>query len=53
MTTNGSSPSEALAKDDVSQDGRPIVELRGAGKSYGNVRAPSPRTTCPRTAGRS
>jgi simple sugar transport system ATP-binding protein len=39
MTTNGSSPSEALVKDDGSQDSRPIVELRGTGKSYGNVRA--------------
>ncbi|MGW1029420.1 ATP-binding cassette domain-containing protein [Streptomyces sp. NPDC002577] len=39
MTTNGSSLSGALVKDAAAQDGKPVVELRGAGKSYGNVRA--------------
>ncbi|NGO07382.1 sugar ABC transporter ATP-binding protein [Streptomyces sp. HC44] len=39
MTTNGSSPDEALVKDAVPKDGKPIVALRGAGKSYGNIRA--------------
>ena len=39
MTTNGSAPGASLVQDAAPQDGRPIVELRGAGKSYGNVRA--------------
>ncbi|WP_128376277.1 ATP-binding cassette domain-containing protein [Streptomyces cavernae] len=39
MTTNGSTPGATLTKDTAPEDGKPIVELRGAGKSYGNVRA--------------
>ncbi|NGO46994.1 ATP-binding cassette domain-containing protein [Streptomyces ureilyticus] len=39
MTSNGSTASGALVKDAVPQDEKPIVELRGAGKSYGNIRA--------------
>ncbi|OAH09664.1 ATP-binding cassette domain-containing protein [Streptomyces jeddahensis] len=38
-TTNGSSPNGTLVKDTAPQDGKPVVELRGAGKSYGNIRA--------------
>lgn len=39
MTTDGSSPGATLVKDTEPKDGKPIVELRGAGKSYGNIRA--------------
>jgi simple sugar transport system ATP-binding protein len=39
MTSNGSTASGALVKDAAPQDEKPIVELRGAGKSYGNIRA--------------
>ncbi len=39
MTTNGSTPNGAPVEDAAPQDGKPIVELRGAGKSYGNIRA--------------
>ncbi|MGW0911049.1 ATP-binding cassette domain-containing protein [Streptomyces sp. NPDC002784] len=35
MTT----PHGAIRKDPAPQEDRPIVELRGAGKSYGNIRA--------------
>ncbi|MDT9694995.1 ATP-binding cassette domain-containing protein [Streptomyces sp. P17] len=35
MTT----PHGAILKDTVPEEDRPIVELRGAGKSYGNIRA--------------
>ncbi|CCK25918.1 ABC transporter ATP-binding protein [Streptomyces davaonensis JCM 4913] len=35
MTT----PHGAIVKDTVPEEDRPIVELRGAGKSYGNIRA--------------
>ncbi|GGK60768.1 ATP-binding cassette domain-containing protein [Streptomyces flaveus] len=39
MTSNGSTANGALVKDAAPQDEKPIVELRGAGKSYGNIRA--------------
>ncbi|MFD6491836.1 ATP-binding cassette domain-containing protein [Streptomyces sp. NPDC060188] len=40
MTANGSGPSGAGLPDTPPEDGtRAIVELRGAGKSYGNIRA--------------
>ncbi|MFF2849033.1 ATP-binding cassette domain-containing protein [Streptomyces sp. NPDC058001] len=39
MTTNGSSPSAAPVKETAPGDGTPVVELRGIGKSYGNIRA--------------
>ncbi|ELP64070.1 ATP-binding cassette domain-containing protein [Streptomyces turgidiscabies] len=49
MTTNETSPEDVSPNDtltdesspqgDSPKDGRPIVELRGTGKSYGNVRA--------------
>ncbi|GAB2979483.1 ATP-binding cassette domain-containing protein [Streptomyces pseudoechinosporeus] len=39
MTSNGSTANGALVKDAVPKDEKPIVELRGAGKSYGNIRA--------------
>jgi len=39
MTSNGSTAGGALVKDDAPQTEKPIVELRGAGKSYGNIRA--------------
>ncbi|MFF0183665.1 ATP-binding cassette domain-containing protein [Streptomyces sp. NPDC005244] len=40
MTANGSGPSGADLPDTPPEDGtRAIVELRGAGKSYGNIRA--------------
>ncbi|MBA2946022.1 ATP-binding cassette domain-containing protein [Streptomyces himalayensis] len=38
-TTNGATPDGAVLKDSAPQDGTPVVELRGAGKSYGNIRA--------------
>ncbi|MFD3311439.1 ATP-binding cassette domain-containing protein [Streptomyces sp. NPDC058694] len=40
MTTNNTSPNGAAAVQDKPADAtEPIVELRGAGKAYGNVRA--------------
>ncbi|WP_028799542.1 ATP-binding cassette domain-containing protein [Streptomyces sp. 142MFCol3.1] len=40
MTTEGSGPSGAILQDTPADDGTaPIVELRAAGKSYGNIRA--------------
>ncbi|MFF1636195.1 ATP-binding cassette domain-containing protein [Streptomyces sp. NPDC058249] len=40
MTSNGSGPAGAILKDPPHEDGTtPIVELRDAGKSYGNIRA--------------
>ncbi|MFG2026551.1 ATP-binding cassette domain-containing protein [Streptomyces sp. NPDC048825] len=39
MTSNGSTANGALVKDAAPKDEKPIVELRGAGKSYGNIRA--------------
>ena len=40
MTTNGSGPAGAILPDTPPQDGTtPIVELRAAGKAYGNIRA--------------
>ncbi|WP_369244137.1 ATP-binding cassette domain-containing protein [Streptomyces sp. R41] len=38
MTTNGTSPNGAAVKAEPEDTG-PIVELRGAGKAYGNIRA--------------
>jgi simple sugar transport system ATP-binding protein len=38
MTTNNTSPNGAAVKDKPT-DAKPIVELKGAGKAYGNVRA--------------
>ncbi|WUR78096.1 ATP-binding cassette domain-containing protein [Streptomyces phaeochromogenes] len=38
MTTNHTSPNGAAVKDKPT-DAKPIVELKGAGKAYGNVRA--------------
>ncbi|WP_326761459.1 ATP-binding cassette domain-containing protein [Streptomyces phaeochromogenes] len=39
MTTNETSPNGAAVKDKPADAAEPIVELRGAGKAYGNVRA--------------
>lgn len=40
MTTNGSGPAGAILPDAPPEDGTaPIVELRSAGKAYGNIRA--------------
>ncbi|MEV5952217.1 ATP-binding cassette domain-containing protein [Streptomyces sp. NPDC051987] len=39
MTDNTTGTHGAVLQDDAPADGGPIVELRGAGKSYGNVRA--------------
>ncbi|MEV7980334.1 ATP-binding cassette domain-containing protein [Streptomyces sp. NPDC086519] len=39
MTDNGTGTHGAILQDDASTDGAPIVELRGTGKSYGNIRA--------------
>jgi simple sugar transport system ATP-binding protein len=39
MTSNGSTANGALVKDAAPKDEKPIVELRAAGKSYGNIRA--------------
>ncbi|MGP4090347.1 ATP-binding cassette domain-containing protein [Streptomyces sp. KR55] len=36
---NGTGTHGAVLKDTVPEQDRPIVELRGAGKSYGNIRA--------------
>jgi simple sugar transport system ATP-binding protein len=38
MTTNGTSPNGATTKE-APEDANPLVELRAAGKSYGNIRA--------------
>jgi simple sugar transport system ATP-binding protein len=38
MTSNETSPNGAAVKDKP-EDAKPIVELKGAGKAYGNVRA--------------
>ncbi|GHH80591.1 ATP-binding cassette domain-containing protein [Streptomyces capitiformicae] len=37
--TNGSTAAQSAVKDAVPGPAKPVVELRGAGKSYGNVRA--------------
>jgi simple sugar transport system ATP-binding protein len=37
--TNGTAAGGALVKDTAPEGERPVVELRGAGKSYGNIRA--------------
>ncbi|MEU7057456.1 ATP-binding cassette domain-containing protein [Streptomyces sp. NPDC046197] len=39
MTTNGTGTHGAILRDTMPEQERPVVELRGAGKSYGNVRA--------------
>ncbi|MFK0286841.1 ATP-binding cassette domain-containing protein [Streptomyces sp. NPDC090499] len=39
MTDNTTGTHGAVLQDDAPTDGGPIVELRGAGKSYGNIRA--------------
>ncbi|MEW1775074.1 ATP-binding cassette domain-containing protein [Streptomyces sp. NPDC086777] len=39
MTDNTTGTHGAVLQDEASADGGPIVELRGAGKSYGNIRA--------------
>ncbi|MEU9212313.1 ATP-binding cassette domain-containing protein [Streptomyces sp. NPDC048415] len=39
MTTNGTGTHGAILKDTAPEEDRPIVELRAAGKSYGNIRA--------------
>src|SRR5258707_2750823 len=39
MANDGSSPTGAIIMDTQPDDTTPIVELRNAGKSYGNVRA--------------
>ncbi|MFG2957878.1 ATP-binding cassette domain-containing protein [Streptomyces sp. NPDC048291] len=39
MTDNTTGTHGAVLQDDAPADGGPIVELRGAGKSYGNIRA--------------
>ncbi|MET8246579.1 ATP-binding cassette domain-containing protein [Streptomyces sp. NPDC005202] len=39
MTTNGTGTHGAILKDTPPEKDRPIVELRKAGKSYGNIRA--------------
>ncbi|MEU9244358.1 ATP-binding cassette domain-containing protein [Streptomyces sp. NPDC048385] len=39
MTDDRTGTHGAVLQDDASTDGAPIVELRGAGKSYGNIRA--------------
>ncbi|WAU81057.1 ATP-binding cassette domain-containing protein [Streptomyces sp. Qhu-G9] len=39
MTTDNTSPNGATAVQDKPEDAEPIVQLRGAGKAYGNVRA--------------
>ncbi|WP_406335768.1 ATP-binding cassette domain-containing protein [Streptomyces sp. NBC_00203] len=38
-TTNGTAPHGAILADAPSREGSPVVELRNAGKSYGNIRA--------------
>ncbi|MBW8796615.1 MAG: sugar ABC transporter ATP-binding protein [Streptomyces sp.] len=39
MTDNTTGTHGAVLQDEAPTDGGPIVELRGAGKSYGNIRA--------------
>ncbi|MER5790520.1 ATP-binding cassette domain-containing protein [Streptomyces sp. NPDC001980] len=39
MTDNTTGTHGAVLQDEAPADGGPIVELRGAGKSYGNIRA--------------
>ncbi|MER5597981.1 ATP-binding cassette domain-containing protein [Streptomyces sp. NPDC002265] len=39
MTSNGSGPHGGGREDDQPEQAAPVVELRGAGKSYGNIRA--------------
>ncbi|KOU60719.1 sugar ABC transporter ATP-binding protein, partial [Streptomyces sp. MMG1533] len=39
MTTNGTGTHGAVLADTAPDKDAPIVELRGAGKSYGNIRA--------------
>ncbi|MEV7345915.1 ATP-binding cassette domain-containing protein [Streptomyces sp. NPDC093544] len=39
MTSNGTGTHGAILKDTVPQGEAPLVELRNAGKSYGNIRA--------------
>ncbi|MER6079349.1 ATP-binding cassette domain-containing protein [Streptomyces sp. NPDC001833] len=39
MTDNPTGTHGAVLQDEAPTDGGPIVELRGAGKSYGNIRA--------------
>lgn len=39
MTTDKTGTHGAVLPDSPPEDGRPVVELRGAGKSYGNIRA--------------
>ncbi|AVH60437.1 MULTISPECIES: ATP-binding cassette domain-containing protein [Streptomyces] len=39
MTSNGTGTHGATLKDTAPQEDAPVVELRGAGKSYGNIRA--------------
>ncbi|MGW7418707.1 ATP-binding cassette domain-containing protein [Streptomyces sp. NPDC054813] len=39
MTDNGTGTHGAVLQDTAPAEGAPIVELRGAGKSYGNIRA--------------
>ncbi|MPY59026.1 ATP-binding cassette domain-containing protein [Streptomyces spongiae] len=39
MATNESGTAGAVLKDAPAKDSAPIVELRGAGKAYGNIRA--------------
>jgi len=38
-TTNGTGTHGAILADTAPEEDRPLVELRGAGKSYGNIRA--------------
>ncbi|KUM68045.1 ATP-binding cassette domain-containing protein [Streptomyces curacoi] len=38
-TTNETRPAEAAPKDTAGRTGKPVVELKGTGKSYGNIRA--------------
>ncbi|GGN48354.1 ABC transporter ATP-binding protein [Streptomyces albiflavescens] len=39
MTTNGTGTHGAIIEDTMPEEDRPLVELRNAGKSYGNIRA--------------
>ncbi|MEV7395324.1 ATP-binding cassette domain-containing protein, partial [Streptomyces sp. NPDC091215] len=39
MTDNTNTTHGAILQDEAPTDGGPIVELRGTGKSYGNIRA--------------
>ncbi|WP_037892096.1 ATP-binding cassette domain-containing protein, partial [Streptomyces viridochromogenes] len=38
-TTNETRPDAATQKDTAGHIGKPVVELKGTGKSYGNIRA--------------